>query len=124
MSLWVWIAVVAGIALCIWLVAALVGTPKRRRAAQRENAGLRREAEEQLASAARREVAASQEEATARREREAAEQAMRHAEAVDPDLPESPSAAETADAHDKEIGGPSQPASARAGNRRGPACEE
>jgi hypothetical protein len=97
MSLWVWIAVVAGIVLSIWLVVALVGTPKRRRAAQREKAAqLRREAEEKLALAARREVVASQEEAGARREREAAEQALRHAERVDPDLPESPSAAETA----------------------------
>ena len=55
-------------------------------------AELRREAEEKLASAARREVAASEEEAAARREREAAEHAMRQAEAVDPDLPSSPTA--------------------------------
>src|SRR4051794_2540201 len=104
MSLWVWIAVVAGVALLIWLVVALVGTPKRRRAAQREKAAeLRREAEEKLTSAAQREVVVNQEEAAARREREAAEQAMRHADAVDPDLPVSPAAAEIVAAEDKEM---------------------
>jgi hypothetical protein len=85
-ALWVWIVVVAGVALLIWLLFALVGTPGRRRAARREKAAeLRREAEEKLASAARREVTVRQESAAADRERQAAERAMEEADAVDPD---------------------------------------
>jgi peptidoglycan/LPS O-acetylase OafA/YrhL len=85
-ALWVWIVVVAGLALLVWLLFALVGTPGRRRAARREKAGeLRRAAEEKLVSAARREVTARQESAAADRERQAAERAMEEADAVDPD---------------------------------------
>ncbi len=88
MSLWVWIVVVAGVTLFAWLLVVVIGTPGRRRAAQRERAAeLRRQAEEKLASAARREVSASREEAAARRERESAQRALREAEAVDPDPP-------------------------------------
>jgi flagellar biosynthesis/type III secretory pathway M-ring protein FliF/YscJ len=91
-GLWVWILVVAGVALFIWLLVVLIGAPARRRAAQRDKAEkLRREAEEKLASAARREVAAKREAALAEREREAAEQAMERADVFDPDLPEAPS---------------------------------
>jgi flagellar biosynthesis/type III secretory pathway M-ring protein FliF/YscJ len=86
-ALWVWIVVVAGVALIIWLLIALIGTPARRRAAQREKAEtLRREAEQKLASAARREVAAKREAELAEREREDAEHAIAQAAAVDPDL--------------------------------------
>jgi len=101
MSLWVWIAVAAGVALAVWLLVAVIGTPARRRARQREQAEkLRQEAEEKLASAARREVAAEQEAETARRERGAAERAMQQADAVDPDLPDVPS--ETARTQSRE----------------------
>jgi uncharacterized protein HemX len=90
-ALWVWIVVAAGVGLVIWLLFVVVGTPARRRAAQREKAErLRQEAEEKLASAARREVTATQETKAARREREVAERAIQRADAVDPDLPEAP----------------------------------
>jgi hypothetical protein len=96
--LWVWIVIVAGVALFIWLLFALIGTPSRRRAAQREKAEeLRREAEEKLASAARREVAARQETAAADRERQAAERAMEEADAVDPDAAITPTTARRED---------------------------
>jgi flagellar biosynthesis/type III secretory pathway M-ring protein FliF/YscJ len=91
MTWWVWIVVVAGVLLAIWLLFVVIGTPARRRAAQREEATeLRREATEKLASAAQREAAAAQEAATAERERGAAERAMEQADAVDPDLPDAP----------------------------------
>jgi len=89
-ALWVWIVVVAGVALLVWLLTAVIGTPARRRAAQREKAEeLRRAAEEKLASAARREVNARQESAAAESERQAAERALREADAVDPDAAEA-----------------------------------
>jgi heme exporter protein D len=114
-SFWVWIAVIAGLALFIWLVVALIGTPKRRRAAQREKAAeLRREAEEKLASAARREVTAKQETTAARHEREAAEQAMLQAEAIDPELPDSPSSTKGAAADERDREPTSRPAEERA----------
>ena len=95
MALWVWIVVVAGVALLIWLLFALVGTPGRRRAARREKAAeLRRQAEEKLASAARREVTVRQESAAANRERQAADRAMEEAEAVDPDAARTAATAE------------------------------
>jgi flagellar biosynthesis/type III secretory pathway M-ring protein FliF/YscJ len=91
MALWVWIVVVAGVALLVWLLFALIGTPERRRAARREKAAeLRREAEEKLASAARREVTARQESTAADRERQSAERALEEANAVDPDAAETP----------------------------------
>jgi uncharacterized protein HemX len=91
MAFWVWIVVAAGVALAIWVLVRVIGTPARRRAAQRENAErLRQEAEEKLASAARREVTARHETELARREREAAERTIQHADAVDPDLPDTP----------------------------------
>lgn len=91
MALWVWIVIAAGVALLIWLLFALIGTPGRRRAAQREKAAeLRREAEEKLASAARREVSARQQSAAANRERQAAERALEEAHAVEPDAAETP----------------------------------
>ena len=94
-AVWVWIIIAAGIVLAIWLLVALIGTPARRRKAQREEAErLRHEAEEKLASAARREVAAKQQATAAEREREAAEQAIAHADALDPDLPDSRSDAD------------------------------
>jgi hypothetical protein len=93
---WVWIAVVAGVLLAGWLLVVLVGTPARRRAAKREQAAeLRGEAEQKLASAARREAAVRQEQAAAERDRIAAEHAMEQADAVDPDLPETPSGVDT-----------------------------
>jgi flagellar biosynthesis/type III secretory pathway M-ring protein FliF/YscJ len=92
---WVWIVIVAGVVLAIWLFVVVTGTPARRRKAKREQAErLRREAEEKLASSARRQVAAKQEAAAAEREREAAEQAIAHADALDPDLPDSRSDAD------------------------------
>jgi flagellar biosynthesis/type III secretory pathway M-ring protein FliF/YscJ len=88
---WVWIIVAAGVVLVVWLAFVAIGTPGRRRAAQREEAAeLRREAEEKLASAAQREVTAAQEAAAAERERGAAERAMEQADVVDPDLPDAP----------------------------------
>jgi hypothetical protein len=77
---------VAGVLLLIGLLI-VIGAPAGRRALQREKADqLREEAEEKLIAAARREAAARTEEATAHRERLAAEQAMKQADAIDPDL--------------------------------------
>ena len=98
MAFWVWIVIVAGVALLIWLLFVLIGTPGRRRAAQREKAAeLRREAEEKLASAARREVVARQESDAAQRERTAAETALEQADVVDPDAPPTSTAANPGD---------------------------
>jgi hypothetical protein len=88
MSLWVWVAVIAGVLTALLLLFFVVGTPGRRRAAKRDEAErLRQEAEERLRSAAGREATASQEQAAAERERLAAEEKLREADAVDPDLP-------------------------------------
>jgi type II secretory pathway pseudopilin PulG len=89
MSLWVWVAVIAGVLTALLLLFLVVGTPSRRRAAKREEAGrLRQEAEEGLRSAAGREATAAQEQAAAERERVAAEEKLKEADAVDPDLPD------------------------------------
>jgi flagellar biosynthesis/type III secretory pathway M-ring protein FliF/YscJ len=106
-AVWVWIIIAAGIVLVIWLLVALIGTPARRRKAQREEAErLRHEAEEKLASAARREVAAKQQATAAEREREAAEQAIAQADVLDPDPPKAASENEDLaawEAHDQEV---------------------
>jgi hypothetical protein len=106
-AVWVWIVIAAGIVLAIWLLVALIGTPARRRKAQREQAErLRREAEEKLASAARREVAAKHEATAAERDREAAEQAIAQADALDPDPPKPASENDDLagwEAHDQEV---------------------
>jgi hypothetical protein len=94
-AFWVWILIAAGVALIIWLLFVLIGTPARRRAAQREKAAqLRGEAEEKLASAARREATAKQEAAVARLERQDAERAIQESVAVDPDAPDLASTAD------------------------------
>jgi type II secretory pathway pseudopilin PulG len=88
MSLWVWVAVIAGVLMALLLLFLVVGTPSRRRAAKRDEAErLRQEAEEELRSAAGREATASQEQAAAERERFAAEEKLKEADAVDPDVP-------------------------------------
>jgi uncharacterized membrane protein YccC len=90
--LWVWIAIGVGVVLALVLALVVIGTPTRRLEARRERAAdLRREAEERLASAARREVVARQEEARSQSERIAGEQALRRADAVDPDIPDAAS---------------------------------
>ena len=95
MDLWVWVAVIAGVVVALFLLFLTVGTPARRRAAKREEAEqLRREAEEKLRSAAGREAAARVEEATAERERLAAQSKLEEADAVDPDLPAETSSAD------------------------------
>jgi len=87
MDFWVWVAVIAG-ALVALLLFFVVGTPSRRRAAQREQAQrLRQEAEEKLRSAATRDAAARQEQEAAERERLAAQEQLKEADAVDPDHP-------------------------------------
>jgi flagellar biosynthesis/type III secretory pathway M-ring protein FliF/YscJ len=96
MPWWVWIVVVSGVLLAIWLFVVLIGTPARRRAAKREKAAeLRQQAEEKLASAARREVAAEQETTAASRDRLAAEHAMDQADVIDPDLPDTATPADS-----------------------------
>jgi hypothetical protein len=87
MEWWVWALIVAGVIVAFALLAAIIGTPARRREAKREEAAdLRRDAEEKLATAARREVTARQEAAAAEGERLAAERALEEADAVDPDV--------------------------------------
>jgi flagellar biosynthesis/type III secretory pathway M-ring protein FliF/YscJ len=96
MAWWVWIVVAAGVLLAVWLLIVAIGTPGRRRAAQREKAAeLRQEADEKLSSAAQREAAAAQHAAAAERDRLAAEHARDQADAVDPDLPDGPTEKES-----------------------------
>ena len=96
MGLWVWVAVIAGVVVALFLLFLTVGTPARRRAAKREEADrLRREAEEKLRSAAGSEAAAREEQAAAERERLAAQAQLEEADAVDPDLPDDASTAGT-----------------------------
>jgi flagellar biosynthesis/type III secretory pathway M-ring protein FliF/YscJ len=101
---WVWIVIVAGVVLAIWLFVVVIGTPARRRKAKREQA--ERLSEEKLASSARREVAAKQEAAAAERERETAEQAIAQADALDPDVPDSRSEADPDAVGDRAAGNP------------------
>jgi hypothetical protein len=88
-SFWVWVVIGAGVAVALLLTRIVIGTPTRRLEAKREKAAeLRREAEERLASAGRREAIARQVEARSRSDRVAGEQAIRQADAIDPDLPD------------------------------------
>ena len=90
MEWWVWAIIIGGAVLAVVLLVSLIGTPARRREANRRKANeLRQEADERLASAATREAAARQEEAAAERDRVAADHAIREADAVDPDLPDA-----------------------------------
>ena len=89
MSSWVWIVVVV---VAIVIVGGLAltlrrNTGSRKLARQRaEAAELRQEAQQRMGTAGQREAAAEQEVEGARREREAAEDALRRADAVDPDV--------------------------------------
>ena len=88
MDLWVWVAVIAGVVFALLLLFLTVGSPGRRRAAQREEAQrLRQAAEEKLRAAASRDAAARQEQAAAERERIAAQEQLNRADTLDPDLP-------------------------------------
>ena len=91
MDTWVWIVIagvaVLGIALAAFVVRQNTGT--RRLDKQRAEAGkLRQEAQQRMGTAGRREAAAKQEVEGARRERQAADDALRRADDVDPDVPE------------------------------------
>jgi type II secretory pathway component PulM len=108
-AFWVWIVIAMGVALIIWLLFVVVGTPARRRAAQREKAAeLRSEAEAKLASAARREATAKQEAAVARLERQDAERAIQESVAVDPDAPDVASSSDGELADDGSVAGASE----------------
>jgi type II secretory pathway pseudopilin PulG len=90
MDTWVWI-VIAAVAILVLVVALTVrrNTGARRLGKKRAEAGgLRQEAQQHMGTAGRREAAAKQEVEGARREREAAEDALRRADDVDPDVPE------------------------------------
>jgi len=98
MSTWVWIVVVV---VAIVVVAGLVlalrrNTGSRKLDRRRAEAGeLRQEAQQRMGTAGQREAAAEQEVEGARREREAAEDALRRADAVDPDVPDVPDAVDS-----------------------------
>jgi predicted Holliday junction resolvase-like endonuclease len=88
MSPWVWIVLAVGVILVV-VLAAIVWKGSRDRQLEEdraEAAELRTEAEERYAEAGRREATAEQEALRARREREAADDAIRRAEDVDPDV--------------------------------------
>jgi flagellar biosynthesis/type III secretory pathway M-ring protein FliF/YscJ len=87
----VWVVIAAG-AIVVLIAVALIlwrNTGTRRLEKKRAQAGeLRQEAQRRMGTAGQREAAARQEMKGARREREAAEDALRRADDVDPDVPE------------------------------------
>jgi hypothetical protein len=88
---WVWIVIAVAVLVVLVLLFALRGRMGSRRVERkREHADeLRHEARQRMGSAGEREATAQQEAERARREREAAEDALRRADEVDPDVPDA-----------------------------------
>lgn len=109
MDTWVWI-VIAAVALAVLVLLVAVfrrNTGTRQLDKKRAQAGeLRQEAQQRMGTAGEREAVATQETERARREREAAGEALRRADDVDPDVPDVPddeAAPDAEDAPDRDV---------------------
>jgi Sec-independent protein translocase protein TatA len=100
MPTWIWIliAVAAVVILALLILPALRKSRERRLEKKRGEAReLRQEAEQRLSRAGEQEALGQQQIERARRERSAAENAVVHAEDVDPDAPDDPDRSPTGD---------------------------
>lgn len=91
METWVWILIVVAVVLVVLAIAYFAMKKGRERKVEKkreEATSLRQDAEQRLAVSGQREARAQQEAENAARERAAAEENIRRAEDVDPDVPD------------------------------------